>query len=94
MVTLFLHFLLSTDIGLLDSFWAKADDTLNNIIQTRWENRNGNLQLCSWAPSFKVTKINCDIGMHVTKINCDIGMHEILLSQTFAKLFSALPLFC
>ena len=83
MVTRFLHFLLSTDTGLLDSFWAKADDTLNNIIQTRWENRNENLQLWSWAPSFKVTKINCDFGMH-----------EILLSQTFAKLFSALPLFC
>jgi len=83
MVTRFLHFLLFIDIGLLYSFWAKEDDTLNDIIQTQWENRNENFQLWSWAPSLKVTKINCDIGMH-----------EILLSQTFRTLFSALPPFC
>jgi len=34
--------------------------------------KNENLQLWSWAPSLKVTKINCDIGMH-----------EILLSQIY-----------
>jgi len=71
--TLFLHFLLPTNIGLLDSCWE------NNItIQSRWENSNENLRLWSWAPWVKVTKINCDIGMH-----------EILLGQILAKLFSS-----